>query len=273
MTDSGRGSTGRSVCESALTKPWPGKCLPTAAVPAARSPRASARASAVTARRRGGTPVADHRARAVIEIEHRREAEVDAVRAQLHADGAPVLERRGLRGGGIRIPLLAERAHRRNRAEARAKPLHAPALVVDRDQQRRIAQRVDVARERRERVRRRVVAREQDRAADERMAQSLAVRGAERRAFDPDDERPARQREGTTPHAAASRISDFISRTASRNPTNTARETIACRCAARARRERRDRLHVEIVERVARVEAHAVRADRRHPHTRLRELA
>ena len=59
-------------------------------------------------------------------------------------------------------------------------------------------------------------------------------------------------------HAAASRISAFICRTASRMPTKTARETIAWpMCSSRTPGQCRDRLHVEVVERVPGVEAHA----------------
>ncbi|CFP65370.1 Uncharacterised protein [Bordetella pertussis] len=50
MRASGRGSTGISWCESAPTNPWPGKCLPQAAMPASARPCVSARDSMVTTR-------------------------------------------------------------------------------------------------------------------------------------------------------------------------------------------------------------------------------
>jgi hypothetical protein len=52
---------------------------------------------------------------------------------------------------------------------------------------------------------------------------TFAVRCSEGRAFDSDERGTARQ----LGHPAASRSSAFIWRTASRNPTNTARDTIA----------------------------------------------
>jgi hypothetical protein len=42
MSSSRRSSIGRSTCESASTQPWPGKCLPQAAMPALRRPSISA---------------------------------------------------------------------------------------------------------------------------------------------------------------------------------------------------------------------------------------
>ncbi len=67
------------------------------------------------------------------------------------------------------------------------------------------------------------IAREQDDAADQRMREALAIRGGERGALDPDEGGTA----GQLDHPAASRSSAFIWRTASLNPTNTARDTIA----------------------------------------------
>ena len=88
--------------------------------------------------------VADHAAFAVVEIEHGREAEVDAAGAQLGgehvAGGTRRLERAhragAAAGAGVVHPHLAERAHRRQLGEAvAAKALDAAALVVDADQQ------------------------------------------------------------------------------------------------------------------------------------------
>ena len=45
MSARGRRSTGNATCESAATLPCPGKCLPTAAIPARCIPRMKARAS------------------------------------------------------------------------------------------------------------------------------------------------------------------------------------------------------------------------------------
>ena len=110
--------------------------------------------------------IADHRARAVVKIEHGREAEVDAVRRELASDDpAQALGLRGSRGD-IAIPELAERAHRRNGGEAIAKALHSAALVIDGDEQWRFAQRADRRGELRELLRRGVVASEQNHGTD-----------------------------------------------------------------------------------------------------------
>ena len=88
--------------------------------------------------------VADDAARPVVEIEHRREAEIDAMRAEFATRACAPSRRASARGGGdIAVPQLAQRAHRRNGGEAFAKALHAAAFVIHGDQQRRIAERVD----------------------------------------------------------------------------------------------------------------------------------
>src|SRR5688572_28486214 len=80
--------------------------------------------------------VADHAASAVVEVEHRREAEVDAVRAELGADDVGRGARRLFRQLPIAIPQTAELAHRRDAAEAVAEALHPAAFMVDADGQR-----------------------------------------------------------------------------------------------------------------------------------------
>src|SRR3982074_1478056 len=81
--------------------------------------------------------IADHAARAVIEIEHRREAEIDAVRRELGPDHVGRRARRVPPLLTVAVPEPPELAHRWNRAEALAKALHAAAFVVDADRQRR----------------------------------------------------------------------------------------------------------------------------------------
>ena len=88
--------------------------------------------------------VADHALRAVVEVEHRREAEVDAVRAELGADHV------GRRARGL-FRRSRSRSHSRPssriggmRGEALAEALHPPAFVVDADRQRRLALALDV---------------------------------------------------------------------------------------------------------------------------------
>ena len=73
-------------------------------------------------------------------------------------------------------PQASEAAHRRDTGEAAAaEALHAPALVIDRDQKRRCARCVDVRRQAQQLRRIDVVAREEDDAPDQRMAQHVAL--------------------------------------------------------------------------------------------------
>ncbi len=166
--------------------------------------------------------LADDLAAAVVEVEHRREAEVDAGCAELDGDHAAPPARIGERSRAIGVVALAEHAHGGNRGEAVAEALHATALVVDRDEQRRIALHPDVGDECCHLRRRRVVASEQDDAADHGARKARAVRGGERETLHAEHHRPRRRHD-----AAASRSSAFICRTASRKPTKTERETIA----------------------------------------------
>ena len=108
--------------------------------------------------------------------------------------------------------------------------------MVDGDQRRRFAQRPDGCSQSRKLRGRVVVAREQDHATDQRMRDPFAVlriehepryvqhhRAASLREW---QRNPVRTRQNAHP-AAASRISAFICRTASRRPTNTDRLTMA----------------------------------------------
>ena len=92
--------------------------------------------------------VADGLAGAVIQVEHRREAEIDAVRGKLRGDDVGGAARRLARRAALAVPPPTELAHRGDRGEAVAKPLYAPAFVVDADRQRRLAQALDVLGER-----------------------------------------------------------------------------------------------------------------------------
>src|SRR5678815_5590394 len=73
--------------------------------------------------------IADHRAAAIVEVEHRREAEIEAVRAELGGDD--VADRRGGLAPllPVAVPELAQMAHRRDEGEAFLEALHPPALV------------------------------------------------------------------------------------------------------------------------------------------------
>jgi hypothetical protein len=145
--------------------------------------------------------VADDAAGAVVQVEHRGKAEVDAAGAQLagqHEAGAARHLRRPHR---IAHPQLAQRAHGRQAGEAvAAKALHPSALVVDADEH--IGpQRLDLAVERAHLRAVLPVAAEMDHAAHQRVGQAAAVDGRELGAGDVDDER--RLDRGVGAHAAS----------------------------------------------------------------------
>src|SRR3979411_2976562 len=104
----------------------------------------------------------------MIEVEHRREAEVDALCGKLRCDELPAALCRIDRAGSVAIPTLTECAHRRQFAKSVAESLDTAALVIDRDQQRRVTQGVNRVGEEIELPGRFIVAREQDNAAHER---------------------------------------------------------------------------------------------------------
>src|SRR5437899_10728904 len=85
-------------------------------------------------------PIADGRARPVVEVEHRREAEIYAVGGKLSGDDVGGTARRLARRLAVAVPELAELSHRRNRREPFPKSLYPPAFVVDADRKRRRAQ-------------------------------------------------------------------------------------------------------------------------------------
>ena len=140
ISDSGRSSRAPSWCVSARAKPCPGKCLPTAPMPASAKPRMIARRGPPARGVEMQRAVADHAASTVVEVEHRREAEVDAVRAELRADDVRRGARRLFRQVPVTVPQPAELAHRRDAAEAVAEPLHPAAFMVDADRQCRLSQ-------------------------------------------------------------------------------------------------------------------------------------
>ena len=80
--------------------------------------------------------IPDHLRMAIVEIEHRRETEVDTASTQF---GSQDVARRGCNLGGqqhILVPKLAQPAHGRQHGEAiGAKALHAPAFMIDRDEE------------------------------------------------------------------------------------------------------------------------------------------
>ena len=78
---------------------------------------------------------------------------------------------------GIEVEFVSDPARRRQLGEARSKPLHSPAFLVDRDDQRGLSHGMDVGHQARKLIGVVIVAGEQDDAAHERMAQHVAVLG------------------------------------------------------------------------------------------------
>ena len=219
-------------------------------------------------------PVADHGARAVVEIEHRREAEIDAVRAQLAGDrrrraasprARPPATSRSHSSPSVRIGGIAR--------EAVAKALHAAAFVIDGDEQRRSRA-----------ARGSPPSTPRAAAADSKLRANRMTpptSGCARRSRSSAVELEARSTSSITraarqgDHAAAPMTPPHRGRLAHQRlhlPHRLAHadeherddDRVADVQLAHAG-QRRDRLHVEIVERVAGVEAHAERAGSPRP--------
>ena len=123
--------------------------------------------------------VADDGALAMVQVQHRGEAQVHAAGAQLAAQH--IAAGGGGVGGTHRVlhPQLAQRAHRRQVGEAvGAKALHAAAFMVHRNQQVG-ADRLGLGGHGGELMAVVPVAAEQDQAAGQRMLQAAAVVGGE----------------------------------------------------------------------------------------------
>src|SRR5262245_24050959 len=84
--------------------------------------------------------VADNAAGAIIDVQHRRERQIDAVCSQLRGQNVARVDRKLASTAGMDIPCSAQCPHWRNRREALAKPLYPPPFVVDSDQKGWIAQ-------------------------------------------------------------------------------------------------------------------------------------
>ncbi|CFE02647.1 Uncharacterised protein [Bordetella pertussis] len=127
--------------------------------------------------------IADHLAHAVVEVQYRREAEIDAAGAQLGGQHVAGLGRQPHRRQRIAVPQLAQFLHGRQRGKAIvAKALHAAALVVHRDQQRLLARLVDGPRQRAQLPAIGEIAREQDHPAHQGVAQAALLVLGQRRA-------------------------------------------------------------------------------------------
>ena len=137
--------------------------------------------------------VADHSTAAPVHVEDRGEAEVDPVGTQLGSEHQPEGRGDAARNQHILVPQVSEPPHWRQARESFAEPLHAPTFVIDGDQQRRIAERVDFVGELAQLLRRLEVPCEQDHHADQRMGQPVPVRGSKfDGAFEADDHRSYR---------------------------------------------------------------------------------
>jgi hypothetical protein len=135
----------------------------------------------------------------MVEVENRREAEVDAAGAQLGAEHVASGARRVQRthrayastraaGAAVVHPELAEHAHRRQVGEAvAAKALDATAFVIDADEQ-VVADRFHLGGKLGELLPVTPVAREEDEAAGERMLEAATVVAVERESGDVEDD-------------------------------------------------------------------------------------
>ena len=122
--------------------------------------------------------VADHAALPVIHIQHRRETEVHTASAQFRRQHITCLLRQMARALRMRIPDLAEFAHRGKFAKSLAETLYPPPLMIHRDQQRRRAQCMDRGSEFCQLARRLIIAREQNDPAHQRVKQARLVLGS-----------------------------------------------------------------------------------------------
>ncbi len=85
-------------------------------------------------------PIADDLAPAPVEVQHRSKAEIDAVGAQFSRQHVTSGRCHATRLQYVAVPQLAQAAHRRQACKAGPEALHPAAFVVDREQQRRVAQ-------------------------------------------------------------------------------------------------------------------------------------
>ena len=145
--------------------------------------------------------IADRAAHTVVEIQHRREAQIDTMREQLRGEDVAGRTCRIERCEMIVIPHLPQRAHCRQAGEAiGAKPLHTSTFMIDRNHKRGVPQTMDFGRECSELFRSGEVACEQDDPADQRIAQALALVVVEFRAGNVEHDGAAWQLEGNSIH-------------------------------------------------------------------------
>src|SRR5688572_8753331 len=131
--------------------------------------------------------IADDAAVAVVDVEYGREAQVDAVSAQLGRQHESSILGELACMLGVAVPHMAERTHWRQHRKARAKPLHSSAFMVDADEKPGLAKAMDLGCQRGELLGRAVVAREENHASGERMHEPRAILAGKLRAGDVDD--------------------------------------------------------------------------------------
>ncbi len=136
--------------------------------------------------------VADDRAHTPVQVEHRREAEIDVHGAQLgrHQPAGGLGQAQGTLG--ILLVDLAETPAGWQPCETLAEALHPPPLVVHGHQQARMTQGMNLLDQRGNLFRRFVVSRKQDQPARQRVAQAFAVLGRQRLALDVEHDRTER---------------------------------------------------------------------------------
>ena len=141
--------------------------------------------------------IADHAREAVVEIDTGRKGKIESAGEQLGGHQPAVAPRQLEAGGRRQVELMSQVAHRRQHREAAAKALHPAAFVVDRHQQRRLAQGMDLAHQVRQLFGIGVVACEQDHTSDQGVRQHLAVLGAQRLTCNVDHQWPETHGVGT----------------------------------------------------------------------------
>ena len=79
-----------------------------------------------------------------VEVDTRSETQIDADSSQLRGNQPAGFSGRLQAGIGVTVVFIADTAHRRHGRKAVAKTLYTATLVIDRDQQRRAAQRTNI---------------------------------------------------------------------------------------------------------------------------------
>lgn len=138
--------------------------------------------------------VANHGARAAVDIKHRGKAQIDSVRLQFRRDHEADMMRDMSCVILIDVPQSPEFAHRREQREMLPEPLHAAALMVDGNDQRRTAQPMNFGGQLHKLLGCGVIAGKKDDSAGKRMQQPAAVLCRKAGAGHVEHDRPERHR-------------------------------------------------------------------------------